>query len=414
MRTLLRCCAALLAAGAAQAQAPARAPAPIGAWTAVPELPGMGRAVDTAAVAARRRALLGRVGRGVVVIPAAHERNLERDYLQDNDFRQNNTFFYFTELETQDAWLLMTARAPDSLETALFLPPRAPAQERWTGLRLGPDSTAARLSGIPVVLPTDSLEVRLRSAQFRVRGPVYVPLDDATREERRIVDLAFAGRDVRNLRPLADSMRVAKDADEIARLRTAVNISVAGHVAAMPAARPGMYEYEIEAALEAAFRRNGADRVGYPSIVGSGPDSTTLHYDVNRRQTRDGDLVVVDAAAEWGQYTADVTRTFPVNGRFTPRQKAIYDLVLATQQAAFDSTRPGATIGQLNRVARDYMRAHSGTLCGDQTCDAYFIHGLSHWLGMDVHDVGDYSTPLKPGGRSEERRVGKEGRSRWS
>jgi len=188
-----------------------------------------------------------------------------------------------------------------------------------------------------------------------------------------------------------------KDADEIARMRKAVDISVLGHVAAMQAARPGAWEYEIEAALEASFRRNGADRVGYPSIVGSGPNSTTLHYDVNRRQTRDGDLVVVDAGAEWGQYTADVTRTFPVNGKFTPRQKAIYDLVLATQQAAFDSTRPGTTIGQLNRIARDYMRAHSGTLCGAEMCDTYFIHGLSHWLGMDVHDVGDYSTPLKPG-----------------
>ena len=137
--------------------------------------------------------------------------------------------------------------------------------------------------------------------------------------------------------------------------------------------------------------------MGYPSIVGSGPNSTTLHYDVSRRQTRDGDLVVVDAGAEWGQYTADVTRTFPVNGKFTPRQKAIYDLVLATQQAAFDSTRPGTTIAQLNRVARDYMRTHSGTLCGAETCDSYFIHGLSHWLGMDVHDVGDYGTPLKAG-----------------
>ena len=217
------------------------------------------------------------------------------------------------------------------------------------------------------------------------------------RDEPRLRDLAFEGRDVRNLRPSADSLRLVKDADEITRMRKAVDISVLGHVAAMQAARPGVWEYEIEAALEAEFRRNGADRVGYPSIVGSGPNSTTLHYDVNRRQTRDGDLVVVDAGAEWGQYTADVTRTFPVNGKFTPRQKAIYDLVLATQQAAFDSARPGATIAQLNRVARDYMRAHSGTLCGAEACDAYFIHGLSHWLGMDVHDVGDYSTPLKAG-----------------
>jgi len=356
----------------------------------------MGRPIDTATVAARRRALLARIGRGVVLVPAAHERELERDYVQDNDFRQSNTFFYFTELEAQDAWLLLVAGG-GAAETLLFLPPRDPLQERWTGLRLGPDSTAVRLTGIPRVLPTDSLDAVLSAALFRARGPVYVPLDQTTREEPRLRDLLFSGRDVRNLRPGADSLRLVKDADEIARMRKAVDISVLGHNAAMQAARPGAWEYEIEAALEAAFRRNGADRVGYPSIVGSGLNSTTLHYDVNRRQTRDGDLVVVDAGAEWGQYTADVTRTFPVNGKFTPRQKAIYDLVLATQQAAFDSTRPGATIGQLNRIARDYMHAHSGTLCGAEMCDTYFIHGLSHWLGMDVHDVGDYSTPLKPG-----------------
>ncbi len=356
----------------------------------------MGRPIDTATVAARRRALLARIGRGVVLVPAAHERELERDYVQDNDFRQNNTFFYFTELEAQDAWLLLVAGG-GAAETLLFLPPRDALQERWTGLRLGPDSAAVRLTGIPRVLPTDSLDAVLSAALFRARGPLYVPLDQTTREEPRLRDLLFSGRDVRNLRPGADSLRLVKDADEIARMRKAVDISVLGHIAAMQAARPGAWEYEIEAALEAAFRRNGADRVGYPSIVGSGPNSTTLHYDVNRRQTRDGDLVVVDAGAEWGQYTADVTRTFPVNGKFTPRQKAIYDLVLATQQAAFDSTRPGMTIGQLNRIARDYMRAHSGTLCGAEMCDTYFIHGLSHWLGMDVHDVGDYSTPLKPG-----------------
>jgi len=392
MRTLALL--ACVAVGALRAQsrpapaAPAPPAGPIGQWTPVPQLPGMGRLVDTAATAARRRALLQRIGHGTVVIPAAHERDVEKDYIQDNDFRQNNTFFYFTELETQDAWLLLTARGPDSLETVLFLPPRAPAQERWTGLRLGPDSVAVRLSGIPTILPTDSLERRLRATRLGLRGPVYVPLDVTTRDERRVIDLVFGGQDVRNLRQLADSMREVKDADELLRLRKAIDISVAGHLAAMQAAHPGMYEYEIEAILEAAFRRNGADRVGYPSIVGSGPNSTTLHYDVNRRQTRDGDLVVVDAAAEWGQYTADVTRTWPVNGRFTPRQKAVYDLVLATQQAAFDSLRPGLTMRELDGIARAYMRDHSGKLCGDQTCDAYFIHGLGHPIGMDVHDVG--------------------------
>ncbi|MGH7569361.1 MAG: aminopeptidase P N-terminal domain-containing protein [Gemmatimonadales bacterium] len=398
MRTLVF--GLVVAAGTLHAQAraaPGVPAAPIGQWTPVAELPGMGRAVDTGAVAARRRALARRIGRGVVLIPAAHQRDLERDYLQDNDFRQHNTFFYFTQLETQDAWLVLTARGPDSVDTELFLPPRDPAEERWTGLRLGPDAAAARLSGIPAVRPTDSLERRLQLARARARGPVYVPLEQTTRDERRIVDLVFGGRDVRNLRPIADSLRLIKDADELTRLRRAVDISVAGHVAAMRAARPGMHEYELEAELEAGFRRNGADRVGYPSIVGSGPNSTMLHYDVNRRRTQDGDLVVIDAAAEWGQYTADITRTFPVNGRFTARQKAIYDLVLGAQQAAFDAVKPGVTMAELDRASRSFMRQHSGTLCGAQTCDAYFIHGLGHWIGMDVHDVGDYATPLAPG-----------------
>ena len=398
MRTFpLAIAAAVLSFAPLQAQGSTGA-GPIGRYDVVPALPGMGRAPDTAATGARRRALLLRIGRGTVLIPAGHERDLERDYVQDNDFRQSNTFFYFTELETQDAWLLMTVRGPDSMQTVLFLPPREPSQERWTGLRLGPDSTAARLSGIATVLPMDSLDRRLAAARFRTGGPIYVPLDRLTREEDRVLNLTFGGADVRNVNALADSMRAVKDADEIARLRTAVNISVAGHIAAMQAARPGMYEYELEAALEDGFRRNGADRLGYPSIVGSGPNSTTLHYDVNRRRTQDGDLVVIDAAAEWGQYTADVTRTFPVNGKFTPRQKAIYDLVLGAQQAAFDSVRPGMTMRQLDAIARRYMKEHSGTLCGDKTCDdrEIFNHGLGHPIGMDVHDVG-FGRPFEPG-----------------
>src|SRR5258705_480267 len=359
-------CAAVAPISAQSVSAPARAAGPIGAYPLVPELPGMGRAVDTAATSARRRALLRRVGRGSVLIPAAHERDLETQYVQDNDFRQDNTFFYLTQLETQDAWLLMTARGPDSVQTILFLPPRIPSQERWTGLRLGADSIGVRLSGIGKVLPLDSLDDWVRRVEFGgFRGmPVYVPLSPSTRDDARIKELTFSGADVRNVRPIVDSLRVVKDADEIARLRRAVDISAAGHIAAMRATRPGMYEYEIEAALEQGFRSNGADRLGYPSIVGSGPNSTTLHYDVNRRRTETGDLVVIDAAAEWGQYTADVTRTFPVNGRFTSRQKAIYDLVLGAQQAAFDSVRPGTTLRQLDGIARAYMRAHSGTLCG--------------------------------------------------
>ncbi|MGE5803126.1 MAG: aminopeptidase P N-terminal domain-containing protein [Gemmatimonadota bacterium] len=382
---------------AASASAGAQA-APIGAYQVVPQLPGMGRAVDTAAVAARRRVLLRRLGRATVLIPAAHERNIEVEFVQDNDFRQDNTFFYFTQLETQDAWLLMTARGPDSVETVLFLPARTPSRERWTGLRLGPDSVAVRLSGIKTVLPIDSLENRLLRARFAGPRPIYTVINSKTKDGSRISELVFSGADVRNVLPIVDSMRYVKDAEEVARLRRAVDISVAGHIAAMRAARPGMHEYEIEAALEEGFRANGADRLGYPSIVASGPNSTTLHYDVNRRRTETGDLIVIDAAAEWGQYTADVTRTFPVNGKFTPRQKAIYDLVLGAQQAAFDSVRPGITLFQLDAIARRYLREHSGTLCGAKTCDdrEFFNHGLGHSIGMDVHDVG-FGRPLEVG-----------------
>ena len=177
---------AIIAAPSLLSAQSASSPAPVGAYTVVAELPGMGRPVDTAAVAARRRALLRRIGRGTVLIPAGHERDLEQEVIQDNDFRQDNTFFYLTQLETQDAWLLMTARGPDSLETVLFLPPRTPGRERWTGLRLGPDSVAVRLSGIATVLPTDSLDGRLARARFG-GGPgartIYVPLSSATRDE---------------------------------------------------------------------------------------------------------------------------------------------------------------------------------------------------------------------------------------
>jgi Xaa-Pro aminopeptidase len=141
----------------------------------------------------------------------------------------------------------------------------------------------------------------------------------------------------------------------------------------------------------------GADRVGFPSIVGSGPNSTILHYDVNRRQMQDGDLVVLDLGAEYGQYTADVTRTIPVNGKFTARQKELYNLVLGTQQAVIEAVKPGVTVRGLSIFAREYMQAHSGDMCGAEGCARYFIHGLSHWLGMRVHDVGDYNMPLQPG-----------------
>ena len=372
------------------------AAAPLPAQTPVAELPGAGRPVDTSYTAARRTRLLQRLGAGVVAIPAGEERDLEVEVLQDNDFRQDDYFFYLTGLETQGAWLLLGA-GKDSQVTVLLLPPRDTAQERWTGLRLGPDAVAARLSGIPVVVSAEGRDSVLAVLRRRFPGPLYLPVYHATRDRPEISQWLFAGEDVRNVVPVLDSMRVAKDPAELARLRRAIDITNQAQRAAMRALAPGMWEYQLEATVEYTFRNLGADRVGFPSIIGSGPNSTTFHYDLSRRQMQAGDLVVVDIGAEYGQYTADVTRTMPVSGKFSARQKAIYDLVLATQQAAIDSIRPGVSIRDLNRIARAWLRSHSGTACGQTSCDEYFSHGLSHHLGMRVHDVGDVGSPLAAG-----------------
>jgi len=148
--------------------------------------------------------------------------------------------------------------------------------------------------------------------------------------------------------------------------------------------------------VEGTFRRLGADALSFPSIIGSGFYGTVLHYMSSRRRMEAGDLVVVDVGAELAGYGSDLTRTYPVSGRYAPRQRAIYDLVLATQQAAIDSVRPGITLGRLNEIAREYMRVHSGELCGPESCLRYFIHGLSHFIGLGA-EAGGQTRPLEPG-----------------
>ncbi len=323
---------------------------------------------------ARRAALAERIGTGVAIVRSAEPRSVERDYPQDSDFRQANDFFYLTGLETAGSYLVVIAREDGPDEEILYLPERDPAEERWTGEKLGPGPEAARLTGIRDVRSADRAPAELESL-----APGVPRLDEAS------------------VRSHLAALRLVKDADELRRLRRAIEITTEAVREGMRAAAPGMWEYELEAIIEYTFRRRGAERVGFPSIVGSGPNSTVLHYDKNRRQMQDGDLVVTDVGAEFGYYTADVTRTYPVSGRFTDRQRALYELVLGAQQAAIDAVRPGVTVRELTRIAREYMKQNSGDLCGPVTCDRYFIHGLSHWLGMDVHDVGDYSTPLAPG-----------------
>ena len=323
--------AAAASAPVARAQQPAarpavRAPAPAApqperpAAAAVPqpyveELPGMGRPIDVAATAARRERLMERLGDAVVVIPASRGRNAETDYVQDNDFRQSNTFFYFTQLEQPRAFLVMSARAAGPDTVVLLLPDRSPQAERWIGRGLGAGESAARLTGVPIVLSVTKLDSVLGAA--RGRGvPLYVPQDRYS-QGVQVLDLlrADSGVVVRNLRPTVDSLRVAKDAAEIAALRRAIEITGEALREVLRTMEPGTFEYQIEAVIEGTFRRLGADRVGFPSIVASGVNGTVMHYDVNRRRSDPGDLVVMDIGAEYGQHTADVTRTYPVSGR---------------------------------------------------------------------------------------------------
>ncbi|MGH7580651.1 MAG: aminopeptidase P N-terminal domain-containing protein, partial [Gemmatimonadales bacterium] len=328
-------------------------------------------------LAARRTALMDRIGTGVAVIRSARLRSIHEDFPQDSDYREDNDFFYLTGLEAPGACLVLVARAAAPDSAILYLPEREPGSEQWTGTRLGPGTEASRLSGLADVRPASEAGSQI---------------------ERLVGGRGSGGRvPTRDLEGMIAPLRQIKDEDEIRRLRRAIGITGEALVEAMRQARPGMHEYELEALIEYGFRRRGAERVGFPSIVGAGPNGTTLHYDENRRRIRPGELVVMDVGAEHGYYSADVTRTIPISGRFEPRQRQLYELVLGAQQAALDSVRSGRDLVTLDRIARDYLRRHSGRLCGESGCERYFVHSLSHWLGMNVHDVGSVTRRLEPG-----------------
>jgi Xaa-Pro aminopeptidase len=196
-------------------------------------------------------------------------------------------------------------------------------------------------------------------------------------------------------------MRKWKSPAEVALLQKAIDITGEAQRDIAANLRPGMYEFEIQALLEAAFTRNGSERPGFPSIVGSGIYSTILHYEENHKKIEDGDLVVCDIGAEYSLYTADITRTYPANGKFTSRQRAVYQLVLDTQSAIAAYWKPGMTQSDLQRFTQEYLRKSTlrarDTDGREYTMDHFFIHGFGHYLGMDVHDVGNSSLPMRPG-----------------
>ncbi|UCG76014.1 MAG: aminopeptidase P family protein [Gemmatimonadota bacterium] len=357
------------------------------------------RLAPATVTSSRRARLAAEVGDAVLLIPSAATKSIEGDYPQDSDFRQDNHFLYLTGLEVPDSWLVMIAAGGELKAEILFVPERNPAEEMWTGPRpsFREASSSTGIADVRAVSEFEDTAIESLKQDAGVKA-IYAPLNIRRRHDRHILTLLFEGRaEVLDLEPALARLRLVKDEFEIEMLRRAIAITDAAHVAAMRSARPGMYEYELEAVIEYNFRRGGAERVGFPSIVGSGPNSVVLHYDKSRRVMEEGELVVMDVGAEYSYYSADVTRTIPVSGSFTERQREIYELVLGAQEAALEAVRPGNTLMDVERAARVHFQQHGGGICGPSGCNEHFPHGVSHWLGMDVHDVGDYSVKLEPG-----------------
>jgi len=322
-------------------------------------------------------------------------------------FTPDTTFYYLTGVQSPNA-LLFVAVTPRLDSEALLLPATDPAKERWTGKVLSaghltldcqPDalrSEAMRATGAGTVGIFQQLEdILVRPLREVEAAYLNFPEDtppgqvgwtqhfaERLRASNPHLQIHHAGR-------LAGDLRRVKDEAELRLMRSAMAITDEAQRAVLGHLRPGMAEYEIQALIEYVFKTQGAEDLAFPSIIGSGPYSCTLHYDKNRRTARKGDLVICDIGARKGFYCADITRTYPVSGKFTRRQRKVYDAVLGAQAAAFSEAKPGALVKDVHQAASEAI-AKAGFA-------PYFFHGTSHYLGLDAHDVGSYDKPLEPG-----------------
>jgi Xaa-Pro aminopeptidase len=365
---------------------------------------------------ARLAKLLGPGAALILASPPERTRNGDVTF----KFRQDSDILYLTGFEEPGTVLLLR---PDHPQTpfVMFVRPRNPADEVWTGRRFGVEG-AVKTFGADAAFPIEEVDARLPELVSGATEVHYHFGRDPEQDERilRMMGRLRAGERRGKRAPvrLVDArlsvheMRLFKSPAELELQRRAADITARAHVAAMSAARPGVHEYEIEGLIDYTFRKHGATGPGYPSIVGGGANATILHYVENSAVLRAEQLLLVDAGGEVEGFTADVTRTFPIGGRFTPAQRRLYEAVLETQIAAIEAVKPGATIeGIHEQVVASLTRqlVTLGILEGDPAAlvaagafKPYYMHRTSHWLGMDVHDVGFYSVegaarPLEPG-----------------
>ena len=359
---------------------------------------------------ARRQRLAEATKGGLVLLFAATEAEGQNAVW---GFHQDENFYYLSGwAEPGSALLIAPAAAGRPYTEILFLPNHNLSQEKWTGPKLGPEEPqAAQVTGFDHVEALDMLRSEIARLAPGPATTVYSdlpawdasspsapgPLDWLRRANAFPNYVAF-----RDLKPLLAELRVIKDAGEIALIRKATEASMAGHRAAMQALRPGMTEREISALMQYEFEKRGCERPAYAPIVGAGFHSTVLHYSEDSGRIEDGDVVVMDVAGEYSMYASDITRTLPANGHFTARQREIYDIVLGAQRAAIAAFRSGkSTLARsgpdsLYQVAYEYINSHGKDLHGKRL-GQYFIHGLSHYVGLEVHDAGDTTAPLEPG-----------------
>jgi len=352
---------------------------------------------------ARRQKLLAQIKDGIVVMVGARE----EDFGEVGRFRQRNDFMYLTGVQTPAAYLIFVPAGviPGKPQhETVFIPPRNPGHEQWTGFQIGPGAEGEQFFGLQEVAPSTAFKERLSellarpAAEGKPPTKIYTVMPswkggEISRESRfvEMLQQSHPKNPIVDVSGIIAPLRLIKSQSEIEMLQKAVDVSIEGHREIMAAIKPGAYEYEAQAALEAPWTRLGSERPGYPSIVGSGINGTILHYNENRKRIEAGELVVVDAAAEYSYYTADITRTYPASGKFTPRQREVYQLVLEAQRAAEKAFVPGkSSLLDLQRAAKKVMENSPLRDKKGNTLDKSFIHGLGHWIGMDVHDVGSY------------------------
>jgi len=410
-----------------------------------PPAPAFDENTRLAELAGRRASVGKAIGdKGILILFSTEPRVYTNDV--DYEYRQENNLYYLTNLKQKGATLVLTP-GNATFPAILFLPRRDARAETWTGHMYSPEE-ASQVSGIKEIWEAGEFEPFMRALRNRQpyhpkpekilmssasassesttpsslgfdklfaaaldnNGEIYLLVPGAGdspeyRQEQHFASewsKSASGYSIKNATPIFAEMRLRKSALELALLQHAIDITTEAHERAWVAAAEAKWEYEVDAQVAYTFKLRNADHWGYPSIVGCGPNATTLHYEESQGQVKPGELLLMDVGAEYDHYSADVTRTFPVNGKFSPAQAEIYQIVYEAQEAAALASRPGARISDVHRASQEVIKEglFKLGLITDKNSEQYriwFMHGTSHWLGMNVHDVGNYASKLEPG-----------------